>query len=637
MTAYTSAATGNWSTPTNWSPAGLPGNGDTVTIGHNITVDTTTIIGTSPAEGNIVVTVNSGGGALTVASGISFTVRGAIALNNAPMTMSAGSTLEFDASLASSPSAQNYELRIGTGHNQTSARLNINGTSGSRVTIRSNSGGGNGWINDGTGPWLQGGLITGSYVDFLRIGDSSNDSIRQSPTSSATFYLTDATFTDCGRIGGTYNMGATCSFTLQRINMTNTQHSTDSLRLENAGGYTSGTRLIDDCVFDKEVHFYTGAGFTVTNNFFGDTVDSTAGDWVSCTGNLFQSNDNLACGGITSSYFLYTAATDNPHYLQPNTTTNSSYSYNVFEAPNTTNPIDAGDCLLLPSVGSTTTYTMEYNVVVPAANGVTSGCLFSGLGNGNWRLNCNHNTWYLTANDPTSNNPALGTAGETHNTAAGQITSFKSNIAASSASRNAYLLRNVNGAPNNDVVTAANADYNLAYNMLAGSEGKGYNLPVTGSPGANDLAVDPQFVDPTRNAAKWDLSLGGAGTAANAVTELKRRHKTGYNSNYTINSLWTYVRAGFAPTNALLDNAAHDGTDIGAIEGAFSNTTIQLPAPTTITFQGYAPEVVVTGDRKSVLPEPDAVTLAGYAPSVQITALAAGGAGGKYRCLTGVG
>lgn len=578
-TAYTSAGAGDWSDSGTWSPSGVPANGDTVTIGHAVAVDENTTIGTSPAEGTVVVTVNSGG-SLTVNSSITFTVRGDINLNNAPMTLSAGSTLEFDASAASSPSTTQYELRIGTGHNQTSARLNINGTSESRVTIRSNASGGNGWINDGSGPWLQGGLITGTYVDFLRIGDANNNALRFSPTGSSTFSLTNATFTDGGRLGGTYNMGTTCNFTLQNVTMSGTLHSTDSLKFENASGYSSGTRLVDGCVFDKQVHFYTGAGFTVTNNYFADTVDATAGDWVDASGNMFEDQNNRPPGNLDDSYFIDPDATSNPHFLQPLTNSSVSYSGNIFECPLCTNTTEEGDCILDPQPSSAATYTIENNIVLPSDTGVATCSLVSLLGNVNASVAVNHNTWVVSANNGTSPYTRMVTLGETYNTPAGKVTSLKSNIAYSPTSRNAYLISNINGSPVTDVVTSANADYNSAYNMATGSDGVGYNTPITGDPGANDLvSEDPEFVDETCSIATWDDSLGGPGTVANALAELKKKNTSTYDSDYSISALITYVRGCFAPTNNAYEDAGHDGVTIGAVEGVFATPT---PTPTPV-------------------------------------------------------
>lgn len=575
VTNYVSASAGAWTTTTNWTPNGTPGNNDTVTISHAMTLNANTTIGTSGVAGTAAITINAG--SLTVADGVTLTVRGDTVLNNSTLTFGAGSGYEFDASAAASPSTTKYQLIIGTGHNQNNAKLVINGTSGSRSFVRSNSGGANGWINDGSGPWLGGAKMECVFTDFLRVGDATNDAIRTSPTGSYVFSLTDCTFDACGKIGGTYNLGATCTYILRRCNFKNGAHATDSLTIFNASGYTSGTRTLDDCVFDKQVHGYQFLGFVVDDNLFCETVDCTVGAWLSADGNMFLKNDNALPGSLSNSYFLYDGATDNPHFMQPNPAGDCTYTGLIFEAPDAVNTSDCGDCISMVSPGSVMTFTIQNCLVLPAAGGRTSGTLFSALGNANVRIAANHNTWYLTANDPTARFPAMGVVGETFNTNAGQVTSFKSNLACSNSARNAYMYDNINGSPNTDTVTAANANYNNMYNLAAGSAGKGYDAPFTGSPGANDLNVNPNFVDPTRNAAKWDLSIGGAGTEANAIVELKKRNATGYNSNYTIANLVAYVRDGFKPTNVLLRNAGHDGVTIGALEGSFSTMVSSSP------------------------------------------------------------
>lgn len=118
------------------------------------------------------------------------------------------------------------------------------------------------------------------------------------------------------------------------------------------------------------------------------------------------------------------------------------------------------------------------------------------------------------------------------------------------------------GADDNisDLVSATNFDYNVAYNLL----GVESNLEFSaGTPNSNGFTSDPQFVDDTRNLAAWDTSLGGNGTVANALTELRLRNETGYDTNYVISDLVTWVKGGFAVQNADLEDAGHDSVTIG--------------------------------------------------------------------------
>jgi len=205
-------------------------------------------------------------------------------------------------------------------------------------------------------------------------------------------------------------------------------------------------------------------------------------------------------------------------------------------------------------------------LAIPNNNGTAPGVLVSMLGGANTRASVRKNTWCLTANDPTSNRPALLSVGEAHNAAANQVLDCNDNISYAPSSVNAYLVRNINGSPNNDVLSVGNANKNNVYNMAAGAEGGGYDLPMTGTPGASDLHVDPQFVDRTRNIKKWAASLGGTETTAFALAELKKKNDpTGYNAAFTVPALWTWVRDGFAPQNQALLGTAYAGGDIGAV------------------------------------------------------------------------
>src|SRR5690606_11258708 len=109
---------------------------------------------------------------------------------------------------------------------------------------------------------------------------------------------------------------------------------------------------------------------------------------------------------------------------------------------------------------------------------------------------------------------------------------------------------------------------NCGHNILAGSNLKGYNNLEfsSGSPGANDVDVDPDFVDATRNILTWDSSLSGPGPVSTAMTELRySNERCGYNTDYNFTDLYNYVRNGFKPQAAALQGTAHDAGDIGAM------------------------------------------------------------------------
>jgi hypothetical protein len=82
-----------------------------------------------------------------------------------------------------------------------------------------------------------------------------------------------------------------------------------------------------------------------------------------------------------------------------------------------------------------------------------------------------------------------------------------------------------------------------------------------------DLIVDPQFLDPTRRPAAYDLVCGGAGTNDSLFRNLAMRSGFGgiYNNCYNIPSLANWVRQGWAPRNLHIQHAAHDGSYIGAV------------------------------------------------------------------------
>jgi hypothetical protein len=61
-------------------------------------------------------------------------------------------------------------------------------------------------------------------------------------------------------------------------------------------------------------------------------------------------------------------------------------------------------------------------------------------------------------------------------------------------------------------------------------------------------AVLPTWPDPTRDVASYDLSIGGAGTVANFITECKLQSETNWRPQYTAQALVSYIRQGVGLT-----------------------------------------------------------------------------------------
>jgi hypothetical protein len=584
MAPFTSRATGNWSAAGpagTWEESGVPGNGDTVTIGngHVVTVDVNTTVGSSPATGGTAaITVTGTTGKLIIAAGITLVARGDIRLADAPFTMNAGAILEFDASAATTPLSQHYVLQTATANYQNNVVVTVTGTAGARCTIRSNAGGGTGSLKmNGSGGYRA--FLTFRYTNFTNLGTASVPSIEKGGTTS-TFDLQNCVFDTCGTImsGAT---GATAQFQLLNVTMKNTVATTYCYQGDNsAAAKTGGTRLISGCVFDK---LCTGCwrDYTITDTLFSGATSpiSTAGTtpWASFTNNLLVWGGTLEAtlaGSITNCYCLANYTAINPHYLQA-TATPTTVGGCVFQYIGTAGD---GDGFQPGAPGTPVTFILENNLAVPnvVAGGNQPGSLFSLIGNANVTVLARHNTWF-------GGSQACAHVGETYAGHAGLLGEFRDNLCWDTSART-WKLQDVSSTVN-DVVSAANCHHNAGYLMLAGSNGKGYQaLDLTGgSPGANDVdGVNPQFVDATRNLQSWDASVGGAGTVANALTELKKKNEAGYNPAYQISALVSWVKAGFVPQAGALyaasDNVAPSNGWIGAVMGVAAGPRVSAAA-----------------------------------------------------------
>lgn len=586
MAARTTAANGSWSAGATWVGGVAPGIGDTATIEHAVTINTTDVtVGTSPVAGSDVIVIK-GSGSLTLVSANLY-VRGGIELQDScQLIITAGYGVEFVPTNAATPSTARYACKIGADHNNLPGIV-CNGLISNRCFIRTTAGSATtayAQLTDGTG-WLQAGLVQAVYTDFSRLGDSTNPALRCSPGSTGVVSFNNCTFDSCGRVDQTFGITNSCTYEFVDCKFTNSL-DTENLHISTSATITTGTRRLIRNAFDKTCKFYPAEDFTIQSNYFNLSFETTNGDWADFSGNFIRQNSSYpefnAAGDVTGNYFYYDDAVEsNPHYLQVlGYTRDQTIRGNIFDT-SVDQPGQDGDCILLATPASACTATITNNLIVRGEGGKSVGTLFSALGNANTSIICNHNTMY------TGHQGAA--VGETYVGFAGMLQSFKNNVFVSYNGGEGYKLYDSgvdNAVP--DIVTSANANYNCGYQLLAGSNLKGYNHLEfsSGSPGANDIDEDPGFVDGSRRLVTWDSYVGGPGTQGDAFVRIA--------ANPTlIASLITWVSEGFYVTNANLENAGSDGTTIGAFP--YQSASSMTASPTSMIADSTGNIITVNG------------------------------------------
>lgn len=185
MAAITSTQAGNWSAPGTWTGGVVPGAGDTVTISHAVTVNTNSTVGISPADTTTLVLDVAAAGSLTVAAGLTLTVRGNARVVNTTLTLNAGASYIFDSSAAAGTPV--YSLTFGSGASQPNGKLVCNGTSVAYCKFDIAAGSGRGRMQRNASASAQ---IDATYTDFNNLGDASNTAMDWSAAAGGMIRLT---------------------------------------------------------------------------------------------------------------------------------------------------------------------------------------------------------------------------------------------------------------------------------------------------------------------------------------------------------------------------------------------------------------------------------------------------------------
>jgi hypothetical protein len=378
--------------------------------------------------------------------------------------------------------------------------------------------------------------------------------------ASANLRLTDS---DIRNYTGSLLLSGTDKTTGAREFLRNTCSQSSDLGLSGVAVYSTGWDTTGS-VFDR-VHTKSSAYGTSTKPLKQQAIFMGSG---LSTDNFINSFGWQGFTGATldDSYFYVPPGTTNPHCgggLQ-----DGSLARNVFE-------VYGSEPNLV--VSGTTAMNGTMNIVDNLAIG--TGSFFNQVGNntGTGTMNVLHNTVFSTGGTGVHKGLFLAENGNF----AGTL-NLKSNISAVKSDTTLdYSVWDNDFTPQ-----PINSDYNCFHNLAVSPY---YGVDITGA--VNDTTVNPQFVDETRCLAKWGAEIGVDETYAAVVGELLRRN--GYDpatmtqsatpSSVTPADLVAWVRAGFAPTNAALQDAGHDGVTIGAMEYVSASATHDLTASDLVT------------------------------------------------------
>ena len=338
------------------------------------------------------------------------------------------------------------------------------------------------------------------------------------------------------------------------------------LKLDDSTTPNTGTRTISYNTFSdsavQEIHAYAhDLNFTgnVLNNH---VIESTAGRYDHIyLANTFahqiaQTQSLLTLtGGGTINQNVFVTASDDPTCITTgaDATSDTVITNNIFELTYDVAATTPGRCI----AANTSNLEIKNNLLTSPDE---ARMLSSITAANSCDVDMSRNTVFIAATGGTLGNLVSNESGGTFT---GTTVSIRNNltmedgygIALTGADQLTYTDYNA---------WDVDDDYN-GVSITGKSEGD------AGFGGSDQSGVDPDFVDDTAAIDTWDSSIGGAGTFANAVTELLLLNDSSYDSRYSTANARLYYAAGFAPQNEDLESAG-DPLDSSPDIGAFSVT-----------------------------------------------------------------
>ena len=397
-TAYTSVATGNWNSSATWSPAAVPGSGDSVTLANGYTV--TIPVSTTATVSSITCSSTTGTGILIINGTLDY--KGSM-LNQC----SANPWICNSCTLTADDASTNIVWNIGYANCDTApcAVLQLNGTYASQVTVGGT--GGSSW-SFGGGTYHSSGTIQATWANFTACGTASATCINAYPYPSVgtNTTITYSTFTSCGLIELGYGYANGTTFIFNHNEIVSPISSTGyGLEVQPNGGETGVTYQVENNylagtfkeVFGGGAYYGQDDQFIVTGNAFigtssvisydGATVGHATGHF---DGNLFvnqlaaSTSLNFPAGSITRAVILLSNNTTTQHLVCAGLSPYGATTINGMTYERQYNDgagLQGTDSCLIPGGGSSSrpAVTIENVVAIPAPNGYSPGSLSTWL------------------------------------------------------------------------------------------------------------------------------------------------------------------------------------------------------------------------------------------------------------------
>lgn len=577
--SFTSKAAGNWSASgqTTWNEAGVPGDGDTVTISHAVTVDTATTIGTSGASGTAAITtLTATSASLTVSAPL--TVKGDIVHGKGVTIYGiAGGSITF-----SPPPGSTYVWKAsaaGSGY----ATLNVAGSSLNRFAISTTQGGGGNFYFHETDAYI---IFLLDYAVLDYVGDDTTPAMsRASLWNGGIFEINHTLFNHCGAINRVYSSGESiANIKLQNSDFRNSLETGSSpiFRVNNNTAPTTSTRIIENVTvyavnngYDFDIGTLVGA--TVRNIYMYNASLSTPSQSAS---NIFSTVDSGYGGGAaphlrvsnqgakTYSDMVFLANKDNPHYIDESSTT-GAYAANIYTGivfdGNGYVGTDAGDCLVVGGGDATIQNSISINKAGTLATLLRSNSKLTAINN------TSYDSYHITVGE------SVGATTHAKDIRNNLFVNQNSGVLQEGffKSQTAFTLRN---NAYYDMTAAGNIDYG-GNNTYMGAETKAvwWASGVYGdaNKGSNDTYINPQFYDATRTVRGY----GGWATVQEAAREMVTINGFDYTgaattpTTKTVELALAYIREGFTPQNLTTKTIGDGGTFVGAVDPAIITYT----------------------------------------------------------------